>query len=189
MNAQVIKVAILLFGSGMCALVYQTAWLRGFRLIFGASTAASAAVPGIFMGGLGLGGLLIGKRVDQNAQPLKLYGHLELLIAVSTALTPFLVWIIRQLYIFLGGSTTLGLTGGTVVQLRFSALVLSVPTFLMGGTLPAAARAVETEGDQSRRNMALLYGMNTLGAVTGTVLSTFYMLEVYGNRSLCGAPA
>ncbi|HMZ78166.1 MAG TPA: hypothetical protein PLL06_00600, partial [Acidobacteriota bacterium] len=72
MNAQVIKVALLLFGSGMCALIYQTAWLREFRLIFGASTAASAAVLGIFMGGLGLGGLLIGKRVDQNAQPLRL---------------------------------------------------------------------------------------------------------------------
>lgn len=96
MNSQIIKVALLLFGSGMCALVYQTAWLREFRLIFGASTAASAAVLGIFMGGLGLGGLLIGKRVDQNAQPLRLYGHLELLIALSTALTPFLVWVIRQ---------------------------------------------------------------------------------------------
>ncbi|HNB69694.1 MAG TPA: fused MFS/spermidine synthase [Acidobacteriota bacterium] len=167
----------------MCALIYQTAWLREFRLIFGASTAASAAVLGIFMGGLGLGGLLIGKRVDQNAQPLRLYGHLELLIALSTALTPFLVWVIRQLYIVFGGSTTLGLTGGTLVRLLFSALVLSVPTFLMGGTLPAAARAVETEGDQNRRNLALLYGMNTLGAVTGTVLSTFYMLEIYGNRA------
>jgi spermidine synthase len=37
------RVAALLFGSGFCALVYQTAWLREFRLIFGASTLASAA--------------------------------------------------------------------------------------------------------------------------------------------------
>ena len=36
--------ALLLFGSGFCALVYQTAWLREFRLIFGASTFATAAV-------------------------------------------------------------------------------------------------------------------------------------------------
>jgi len=55
-NARVWKIAPLLFGSGFCALVYQTAWQRELRLIFGASTAASAAVLAIFMGGLGLGG-------------------------------------------------------------------------------------------------------------------------------------
>jgi len=35
------RVAGLLFGSGFCALVYQICWLREFRLVFGASTAAS----------------------------------------------------------------------------------------------------------------------------------------------------
>ncbi len=53
------RVASLLFVSGYCALVYQAAWLREFRLIFGASTAASAAVLAIFIGGLGVGGLLL----------------------------------------------------------------------------------------------------------------------------------
>src|SRR5437660_1528037 len=51
----------------------------------------------------------------------------------------------------------------------------------MGGTLPAAARAVESNDDAGRRRVALLYGANTLGAVTGTLLSTFFMLEVFGN--------
>ena len=53
MNIKTWKVALLLFGSGTCALVYQMTWLREFRLIFGASTGASAAVLAIFMGGLG----------------------------------------------------------------------------------------------------------------------------------------
>ena len=59
----------------------------------------------------------------------------------------------------------------------------------MGGTLPAAARAVETSDDRNRRNLALLYGANTLGAVTGTLLATFYMLEHFGTRNtlLCAA--
>ena len=37
------RTASLLFFSGMCALVYQVAWTRELRLVFGASTAASAA--------------------------------------------------------------------------------------------------------------------------------------------------
>ena len=47
--------AVLLFFSGACALTYQTVWFRQFRLIFGASTFATAAVLAIFMGGLGVG--------------------------------------------------------------------------------------------------------------------------------------
>jgi spermidine synthase len=183
LNRRARKVAPLLFGSGLCALVYQVVWTREFRLVFGASTAASAAVLAIFIGGLGAGGLLLGKRADQHPRPLAFYGQLETVIALSAALSPGLLWLVRWLYIQLGGTVVLGLAGGTAVRLLLAALVLGVPTFLMGGTLPAAARAVASDDDAGRRNVALLYGVNTLGAVTGSLLSTFWMLELFGNRS------
>ncbi|MGZ5429940.1 MAG: hypothetical protein ACXWEX_00900, partial [Thermoanaerobaculia bacterium] len=81
------KVAGLLFCSGLTALIYQTIWSRQFRLIFGASTYATAAVLAIFMGGLGVGSLLLGKRADGKARPLEFYGNLELLIAATAALS------------------------------------------------------------------------------------------------------
>src|ERR1051325_5184699 len=71
-------VAPLLVASGFCALVYEVAWLRMLRLVFGASTAASAAVVAIFLGGLGLGGLLFGERADRAPNPLRLYADLEI---------------------------------------------------------------------------------------------------------------
>ena len=49
------RIALLLFGSGMCALIYQVTWLRELRLVFGASTPATATVLAVFMGGLGYG--------------------------------------------------------------------------------------------------------------------------------------
>ena len=165
MTARAKVVAPLLFGSGFCALLYQMAWLREFRLVFGASTAASAAVVAIFVGGLGAGGLLIGRRADLHPRPLDLYARLEMLIAVSAAVTPALLWLVRRSYVALGGTVALGLTGGTLVRLVLAALVLLVPTWLMGGTLPAAARAAATSDDPGRRGVALLYGVNTLGAV------------------------
>jgi MFS family permease len=183
MNARVRLIAPLLFGSGFCALVYQTAWQRELRLIFGASTAASAAVLAIFMGGLGLGGALLGARADRNRRPLGLYANLEFLIAASAAVTPLLVDLARATYVALGGTVALGLGGGSVVRLVLSALVLAVPTLLMGGTLPAAARAAETEEDVRRRALAVLYGTNTLGAVAGAAASTFLLLEVLGTRT------
>src|SRR6187397_1954574 len=98
------RVACLLFASGFCALVYQVAWLRDFRLIFGASTAASAAVLAIFIGGLGLGGLLLGPRADRHPRPLQLYASLETLVAISAAATPFLLTLVEAIYIASGGT-------------------------------------------------------------------------------------
>ena len=183
MNLRPSKIAPLLFMSGLCALVYQIAWLRELRLIFGASTAASAAVVAIFIGGLGMGGWLIGHRADRHPAPLSLYAGLETLIALSAAATPGLLWLARAAYVGVGGTLALGLAAGTIVRLLLAALVLAVPTWLMGGTLPAAARSVTTDEDGGRRTVALLYGLNTLGAVTGCFLANFFMLEVFGTRA------
>ncbi len=175
-------IALLLFGSGFCALIYQTTWLREFRLIFGASTAATAAVIGVFMAGLGIGGIILGRRSERIAQPLRFYAKLEFLIAVSAAASLLLIWAVRYLYIAIGGTEVLGLFGGTVVRLLFAAFILATPTFLMGGTLPAAARAVVARDDSERRSIGFIYGANTLGAVGGALAGTFYFFENFGNR-------
>src|SRR5262245_10563039 len=180
MNTRV--VSLLLFISGLCALLFQMAWLREFRLIFGASTPASAAVVAIFMGGLGVGNLVLGKRADTVANPLRLYGQLELAISILGGLSPLLVQFVRATYLAMGGQETLGVIGATVVRLALSAIVIGPATFVMGGTLSAAARAVTRADDDSRGNAGRLYGLNTLGAVAGTLLGTFVLLEWIGNR-------
>ncbi|MCP3960419.1 MAG: spermidine synthase [bacterium] len=180
MRVPATRVALLLFASGFCALVYQVAWLRLLRLIFGASTAASAAVLAVFMAGLGAGGLVLGRRVDARSRPLRFYAILEVGIALAAAVSPWLVVLARHAYFGLGGSARLGSFGGTATQLVLATLVLGLPTFLMGGTLPAAARAVERASDEGRRLTALLYGVNSLGAVCGALVATFVALETLG---------
>jgi predicted membrane-bound spermidine synthase len=181
-RAQAWRVALLLFGSGCSALIYQTAWMREFRLIFGASTAASAAVLAIFVGGLGLGGLILGPRADRHPRPILYYARLEVIVAVSAALTPFVLTLVQLIYFSLGGTLRLGTAGGTLLRLVLSTVVLAVPTFVMGGTLPAAARGVTRGSDARRQDVATLYALNTLGAVMGCVVSTFYFLEIFGTR-------
>ena len=53
----------------------------------------------------------------------------------------------------------------------------------MGGTLPAAARAVTRASDTRRQDLATLYALNTLGAVAGCLVATFFLLEIYGTRA------
>src|SRR2546423_5181589 len=177
------SVGALLVASGFCALVYQIGWLRELRLICGASTAASAAVLAIFIGGLGAGSLLVGARADRHPRPLVLYSGLELAIAISAALSPLLLGVVRAVYIASGGSARLGAAIATIERLLLSAIVLAVPTIAMGGTLPAAGRAVTRAADLRRRGLAALYAANTLGAVAGCLAATFSLIEVYGTRA------
>lgn len=183
MRARTAPVAALLFTSGFCALVYQVSWLREFRLIFGASTLASAAVLAIFIGGLGIGGLLLGPRADRHPRPLLFYATLESIVAVFAALSPLLLMLARAVYLASGGSNRLGIAAATVERLLLSTIVLAVPTIAMGGTLPAAARAVTRSGDVRRQQLATLYALNTLGAVAGCLVATFFLLEIYGTRA------
>ena len=88
---RVAVVALLVLASGCAALVFQIAWMRELRLVFGATTAATAAVLAIFMAGLGIGSALLGKVADRVANPLRMYGLLEVAIALSTAVTPQLI--------------------------------------------------------------------------------------------------
>jgi spermidine synthase/MFS family permease len=186
-------VSLLLFTSGFCALVYQVSWLRLLRLVFGSSTAAQAAVVAIFMAGLGFGSLLLGRRADRSRSPLGLYARLELGIALAAAASPVLILAVRAVYLGLGGTAQLGDVGGNVLRLLLSAGVLGLPTFLMGGTLPAVARAASElsaqAGDTGRRYLGLLYGANTLGAVSGALVTTLWSLEVLGIRKSIWAAA
>ena len=113
-------------------------WLRELRLVFGSTTAASAAVLAIFMGGLGMGNALLGRRADAQSNPLVFYALLEGSIAITVGLSPWLIDASRAVYIALGGQMALGAFGTTTVRLVLSAFILLTPTLLMGGTLPAA---------------------------------------------------
>src|SRR5258708_22766674 len=121
------SVAALLFGSGFCALVYQVAWMREFRLVFGASTAATAAVVAIFVGGLGFGGLLLGPRADRHVAPLRLYASLEAIVGVCAALSPFLLTLVRLVYVASGGVARRRVVAATRGPPRSRALVPPAP--------------------------------------------------------------
>ncbi|MEZ5332959.1 MAG: hypothetical protein R2991_13125 [Thermoanaerobaculia bacterium] len=108
----------LLFLSGVCSLTYEVLWFRYLRLVFGASTPATAVVTAIFMAGLGFGGLWWGRRADRHPNPLALYARLEIGIALSALASPWLVDLVRSVYGALGGTPALGLAGGRRCEWR-----------------------------------------------------------------------
>src|SRR5260370_34991574 len=135
------------------------------------------------MGGLGLGAWRLGRHTHPPARPAVLYGRLEIAIGVFGVLSPLVLGLAHWLY--LGTAAALALDGSASIALRFglAALVLLIPTTLMGGTLPALTRAF-TGDDRSllKPSLGRLYGLNTLGAMTGTALAGFFLIEFVGVR-------
>ena len=78
-----VALAGIIFVSGFCSLAYQVVWLREFRLIFGGAAPAASAVLAVFMGGLGLGGLILGKRVEAAVHPGRWYAGIEAAITLA----------------------------------------------------------------------------------------------------------
>lgn len=173
--------AAIVFLSGFCSLAYQVVWLREFRLIFGGAAPAASAVLAVFMGGLGLGGLYLGKRVERAVYPGRMYAWIEGWITIATALSPLLMMLIQRAYVATGGVQTLGLFLATTLQILMTVIVIGPACFMMGGTLPAALRVIQSDEDSRRMTTALFYGVNVAGAVTGAYLATFVFLQSWGN--------
>lgn len=174
--------ASILVLSGFCSLVYQTVWLREFRLVFGGAAPAAAAVMAVFMAGLGFGGKFFGAWVDRVARPLRFYARLEVGISLAAIASPLMLALARMLYLKTGGTAGMGLTAATFLQLLMTALVLGLPCFLMGGTLPVAMKFAQRDDDPRRSTTAFFYGINIAGAVSGAALSTFWLLPSFGNN-------
>ncbi len=170
---------VLLFvGSGCAALIYEVVWLQMITLIVGSSAISLGVVLGTFMGGMCLGSLLLSRYVSRAEHPMKVYAYLELGIAAFGLLLPFLLPLAGGLYFAIAGS---GMTG-LVLRGLFCALVLLIPTLLMGATLPAIARWVESTS-KGVSWLGFFYGGNIAGGVIGCLLAGYYLLRVTDTRT------
>lgn len=180
----------LFFLSGATGLVYELLWVRVLYQSFGSTIQSVTTVVAAYMGGLGLGAWIFGRLADRTSRPARLYGWLEVAIGAFGIISPFVLALVHRFYIGAAGALDVG--GGASVALRFglAALVLLIPTTLMGGTLPILTRALMGDDrERLKHSLSRLYGLNTLGAVTGTALAGFFLIEFVGVRASLWATA
>lgn len=170
--------------SGFAALLYQTAWMREFSVVFGTSELAVAAVLASYMAGLALGAALAGALLARIRRPVLVYGLCELFIALGALAVPLGLTLARAaLAGVLGAAPELPDASGVGISLYYlgaAFLVLLVPTTLMGATLPLLARYVVHRDDEVGSRIGMLYAANTFGAVGGTLVAAFALLPRLG---------
>jgi spermidine synthase len=171
---------VLFFLSGACGLVYEVVWTRMMSHVFGATALAIGTVLAAFMTGLALGSWRLGRAADRASNPLRLYGSLEIAVALTAAAVHFLLTRITPAY--LAVYEAFGRSHAALAVARFLlafALILA-PTVLMGATLPVLARFAVRRLSAVGSSLSTLYAVNTLGAVAGALAAGFYLIGAFG---------
>ena len=173
-------VLLLFFCSGATALVYEVLWSKHLSLMLGSTVQAQTVVLAVFMGGLALGNRLFGRRADAAANPLALYGKLEIAIGSYAFVFHLLHQAADRMFISVGApllekpAALLGLKAALSIGLLLG------PTVLMGGTLPLIAAWLNRRGTDAGRLSARFYSVNSLGAVCGAWLAGFVLVQAMG---------
>ena len=173
-------IMMIYFVSGMCSLIDEVIWVRLFKLILGNTVYASSIVVSVFLGGLALGALIMGRYCDSVNRHLRLYALLESLITISALSLPWVLKLADPLYVWFYQRYHPSQGYLLVVQVVISATILLVPSMLMGSTLPLLGRFVTSIEKEAGHLVGRLYALNTLGAATGCFLAGFVLIRTFG---------
>jgi spermidine synthase len=170
----------LFYFSGIAGLIYQVLWLRRLSVIFGVTVYAASTVLAAFMAGLAIGSALAGRVMRRGYSPLAAFAVAELLVGVTGLLSPLLLDAASFVYTTLHRVSPDSLGVLTIARLVCSFAILVLPTAMMGVTLPLLSAAASTPGRSDGANVSLLYAINTLGAMTGTLLAGYILIPAIG---------
>jgi spermidine synthase len=173
-------ILLIFFLSGIAGLSYQVVWVKLFANIFGHTIYAVSTVTAVFMAGLALGSYYFGILADKYKSPLRLYAFLEMGIAIYALLLFLLFPLFNDIYTWIFYALNLSFSSFSFSRLIFSIVLLIIPTSLIGGTFPVISKYYIQNIDTIKQGTGKLYSVNTLGAVTGVLLTGFVLIEWLG---------
>jgi len=166
---------VLVASAGLAALSWEVIWQNKSSLALGISAWGTALTLAATMGGMSLGAFVMGNALKNRmlVRPVRLYGALEFAIGVAGLFLGQAFKAVQDLdtwaYTAIPGN-------GSLVHILGIAVVIGVPTMCMGATLPVFGLVAR----QFRTSIATLYGLNTLGAATGSLIAAFALIPLFG---------
>ena len=161
------KFDLVFFLSGVAALIYQVAWARLLARLTGSDSIGIALVLAVFMAGMGLGAWCFADRIRSSQHPRRLYVALTILMALWAALSPLLLSLLQPV-------------GSIGTRAAVAALLLLIPTAIMGATFPLMGRLTIDQDDKAGSGTSKFYGANTIGAAVGALLGPFLIFPLVG---------
>ncbi len=166
--------------SGFSALFYENAWTRALTLVLGSSVYSFTTMLVTFLIGLAVGGFLYAQWMGEGKARVSTFGIVELLVGLCALATIPLFEKLPLIFLRLlegfGDSFTLFL----LFQLLLSALVMFLPTFLLGMTFPLVAHLFTQSIYRVGTSVGISYAANTLGAILGAFAGGFISIPLIG---------
>jgi spermidine synthase len=167
--------------SGFVAFSYEVLWTRLLSIRFNSTIYGFSIMLTTFLLGLGLGGAAVGaaRRRRPRWGYWRLFAYLEAGIGVCGLVT-MLAFLARR-----GGHPSF--LQRTLSEFGTAALVMLVPTTLMGAAFPIACHLFASGVQRTGRSVGEIYVFNTVGAVAGALLTAFLLVGSLGTqRTLTG---
>ncbi|UCE07480.1 MAG: fused MFS/spermidine synthase, partial [bacterium] len=119
--------------------------------------------------------------VDRLKRPYLNLGIIEIIIGLSALVTIPTIQHLQNFNIWMGERIGISSWTGTVFILFFTcAIVLLLPTFLMGAAFPLVNRIYVAELSHLGRKVGNVYSVNTVGAIIGSFLAGFVIMPLLG---------
>ncbi len=171
--------------SGATGIIDQLCFSKYLSYVVGSTAHAISAVLSAFMTGLALGAFLGGRYSRTVKRPLLVYGVLELVVAVTVALSPYAFQALAPLYASIARSAPGSLALLSTVRWLAALLIVIVPTTAMGATLPLLSRLLPPATDLAtsqlrERRLGALYASNTAGGALGALAAAYLILPALG---------
>ncbi len=167
--------------SGAAGLIYESIWTRYLGLFVGHSAYAQVIVLVIFLGGMSLGAVLVGRRSERLARPLLWYAGVEVLTGlIGLVFHDVFVATTGFAYDTLFHAIGLG-AAQTIAKWTIAGLLILPQSILLGMTFPLmSAGVVRRVPDRAGRALSMLYFANSLGAAGGVLIAGFWLVALAG---------
>ncbi|MBB6459327.1 fused MFS/spermidine synthase [Flammeovirga kamogawensis] len=172
-NKQLLVLTLLLFISGITALIFQTLWVKQLGIVIGVDIYSTSIVISGFFTGLGVGNYYLGKYIERSSNPLKVYFNLEILTAISSAVISLLLFYTESTYVQI--EAVIGKLAYIIPW-----LLIALPAFFMSGTFLALIKYYNPSKNKSGKSIGYLYGANTAGAILGALSTPFIVIPIFG---------
>ncbi len=179
------------FLSGLASLSYEVIWTRTLVFVLDSFVYSFSIMLATFLVGISIGSLIISRLASRIRQGYTLVSILFVLIgffAISTL--PFFseltMW--KKSYLqSLSENVDLNTPApwGRYILFKFliSAMIMVVPTLLMGAAFPLMIKLYSSSLQDLGRRIGTVYASNTFGAILGSFMAGFIFIPFLGLRS------
>ena len=166
--------------SGFASLVYENAWTRALTLVIGSSIYSFTTMLVTFLIGLALGGFIYARFMGEREARLSTFGLIELWVGLAALATIPLFERLPLIFVRLLHGFGDTFTVFLYLQVFLSALVMFIPTVLLGMTFPLVARLFTQSLYRVGSGVGSSYSANTVGAVVGAFAGGFILIPNIG---------